>query len=106
MPLESHVERNTAHVSAIWRTRALPGAGGPDPGYLDAQTQNCHVFFPGEWWGADENCVELQNVKNKTFLQLDKCRPHLNITQETHNCTNTQTSTQQGMTIIYTSFDN
>ena len=57
-------------------------------------------LFSGEWWGADENCVELQNVENKTFLKLDKCRPHLNITKETHNCTNTQTSSQQVLIAI------
>jgi len=51
--------------------------------------------YCGKWWGADENCVELQNAENKTFLKLKPCNPLLNITQETHNCTNTQTSSQQ-----------
>ncbi len=61
-------------------------------GEVSRQRSSHFTYISGEWWGANENCVELKNATENDFLKLDRCRPHLNIT--TH-CTYTQTSSQQ-----------
>ncbi|XP_059095413.1 sodium-dependent proline transporter-like [Tigriopus californicus] len=48
--------------------------------------------YCGEWWGADENCVVVSNVTDKSFVGLARCRPTLGITE---NCTKFQTSSEQ-----------
>eukprot|EP00095_Tigriopus_kingsejongensis_P003208 maker-scaffold50_size457468-snap-gene-1.20 protein:Tk03208 transcript:maker-scaffold50_size457468-snap-gene-1.20-mRNA-1 annotation:"GABA transporter " len=48
--------------------------------------------YCGEWWGADENCVVIANVTDRSFVGKQRCRPAIGITE---NCTNLQTSTTQ-----------
>lgn len=48
--------------------------------------------LPGEWWGADENCVVTQNLTDKSFLKLPACNDYLNVTT---NCTRLQSSSTQ-----------
>lgn len=50
------------------------------------------IFLAGEWWGADENCVVVSNVTDRSFVGLQRCRPTLGITG---NCTKLQTSSEQ-----------
>ena len=55
--------------------------------------KSSNIISPGEWWGADENCVVVSgNLTDKSFLGLRRCYPQHNITED---CTYIQSSTAQ-----------
>lgn len=49
------------------------------------------ITFIGEWWGADENCVVIANLTDKSFLGMERCYPGI----REENCTYIQSSTSQ-----------